>query len=151
MVIGQWHNYNSMEMDREVSGSPLIFIQQHGPADTSSLEESFSISLQEADPACNTTSNSHWTGSDPEGSSFLLNSFNSDEGSVSRFGSFCSISSECGVAGSPAVELSRSSSRATFLSVPSTRLQPRHQRRCRMNSNPDVHPLHTDSIASLVQ
>ena len=40
-------------MDREVSGSPLIFIQQHGPADTSSLEESFTISLQEADPACN--------------------------------------------------------------------------------------------------
>ena len=136
-------------MCREVAVSPQIIIQPNDPADIASLEESFSFSLPEADPT-GVESASNLTASDPEGSSLLSTQFNNDAGSISRFGSFTSIRSEWGVAGSPSAELSRSSSRATFLSVPSTRFLQRQQRRFRINSNPDVHP-HTGSIVSLAQ
>lgn len=144
------NNSTQISINREVVGSPLIFIQQHDPEDIGSLEEPFTFSFSETDPP-GTESVSHWTESDPEGSSLLSNNFNNGEGSISRFGSFCSIRSECGVAGSPTTELSRSSSRATFLSVPSARFYHRQQRRHRNNSNPDVHPSLAASITSLAQ
>ena len=146
----------------KVVTSPAICIQHNRDADVGSLDDSTSFSLTEAiDRSGMELEVSCSSGSE---GSLLFNQFSfSRDRSISRQLSFCSIRSDCAeqlakevalqAMGSSAMEpffdvgpLSRSSSRSTFLSVPSTRFhrqqqQQQQQQQRWLHSDPGVHPL----------